>query len=197
MKRRKPTLKPKRKLKRKLKQHPSRPAEQVLTHVEMEPVSTVEVQGETTDLASNVETPVAIENSAGPVDLRDEAEDSGSSVEIQGETEDLESIFEIQVEIENSAGSVELREETLGSVSAVEVQAETEDLASTVETQVEIENSANPAEIRDAPGNPTGPLESYDGTEIPTIPVGIPAIPEKSNRRRSARSSSVCLHGCH
>jgi hypothetical protein len=180
MKRRKPTLKPKRKLKRKLKQHPSRPAEQVLTHVEMEPVSTVEVQGETTDLASNVETPVAIENSAGPVDLRDEAEDSGSSVEIQGETEDLESIFEIQVEIENSAGSVELREETLGSVSAVEVQAETEDLASTVETQVEIENSANPAEIRDAPGNPTGPLESYDGTEIPTIPVGIPAIPEKS-----------------
>jgi hypothetical protein len=148
MKRRKPKPKPK----RKTKQHPSRAAKQILTHVERE-------------------DPVSI---AG----------------VHGETEDLSSIVETRVEIESSAGSVDVRDGTNDSTSAVEIQGETEDLASIIDIEVEIKNSASPAEIRDVPVNPTGPPEIYDGTEIPTIPVGIPAAAEKP-ASHSAPSTGV------
>ncbi len=90
-----------------------------------------------------------------------------SIVEVQDETEDLASTVEMRVELEDSPGPVELRDET-------------EDFASAVEIQGEIENSESPVEFRDATCNPTGPMQNYDGNEIPTIPVGIPADTEKS-----------------
>jgi hypothetical protein len=167
MKHRKPKQRPKRKAKPKFKQHPSMAAGQVLTHGKREvPVSAVEAQNE-------------IENSAGPPEIRDETVGSASTPEIRVGTEDLASTLEVQSEIENSAGPAEIRNETEDSASAVEMQVETEGLESILEVQLEIEDSASPAEIHDATGNPIGPLEAYAGTEIPTIPIGIPADAEE------------------
>ena len=130
MKRRKPKPKPKPKPKRKPKRkpkHPSRAAEQVLTHGERkEPASTVEVQGETEDLASIVEIQVEIENSASPAEIRDETEDSASTVEIQGEIENSASPTEIRDATGNPIGPLEIYDGTEIPTIPVGIPADTE-----------------------------------------------------------------------
>jgi hypothetical protein len=106
-----------------------------------------------------------------------ESEEPVSAVEVKGETEELASIVEIPIEIRDSASSAEIRDTA-------------EDSANAVEIQVEIENSVSPAEIRDPNCNTTGPLEIYDGTEIPTLPVGIP-IDTVKRAPRSAPPTGV------
>jgi hypothetical protein len=103
-----------------------------------------------------------------------EREEPVSTVEVQSETEELASAAQTQVEIENSAGPVELRAEAEDSASR-ETAGKTEDPTSIVEIQVEIEDTTSPKEICDATDNLAGPLEIYDGSEIATIPVAVPA----------------------
>jgi PilZ domain len=103
-----------------------------------------------------------------------ESEEPGTAVKVKGETEEPASIVEIPIEIRNSASSAEIGDTGEDSSNAVEVKREIQDLASIIEIQVEIENSVSPAEIRDPNDYTAGPLEIYDGTEIPTLPVGIP-----------------------
>ena len=111
--------------------------------------------------------------------LTHEVREPVHTIEAPAETERLASTVQTQVEIENSAHPVELRDATEDSPSDVEILGETEELASLLEIQVEIENFPNPPEMRDAAGHPAGPLGVYDGTEIPVIPVAIPADTEK------------------
>jgi hypothetical protein len=119
-----------------------------------------------------------------------ESEEPGTAVEVKGETEEPASIVEIPIEIRNSASSAEIGETGEDSSNAVEVKREIQDLASIIEIQVEIENSVSPAEIRDPNDYSTGPLEIYDGTEIPTLPVGIP-IDTVKRAPHSARPTGV------
>jgi hypothetical protein len=105
-----------------------------------------------------------------------------------GEREVPVSPIEVQVEIENSPGPVKIRDETEDSASVVETQVETGELATNPEVQVEIENSASPAKIREAAGDPVGRLKIYDGTEIPTVPIGAPSNAEEPARRSAPQT---------
>jgi PilZ domain len=146
--------------------------------------SAIEVPTETEEPARTSETPVETENSSSPVEFRDESEESADTVaEVQSETEEPARTDEAQVEVENSASPVEFRDEAADTASTVEIRDETEDLESIIALQVEVQDSASPVELRDVTGNPTvaptTPLDIYDGTVLPVIPVDAPPVAEK------------------
>jgi len=106
---------------------------------------------------------------------------------------DLASLAAQGIKAEDPPNVTEARDEVQDTANFADVTSEDLDLENIFEVHVEIEESVTTAETRDTKEPPTALLETYDGTEIPTIPVATPVnktgggLPSVVDRRAHPR----------